>query len=607
MDRIANLPNIDIVHPFSADDKTLHQELSPRTAAQRLASIDEELNVDVVICRGSKVSAHVANSTRLAAKSWLYMTDIPHPVSRLESKRLKEIRTIAAACKRLFAQTRDAQSYLEAIAPEACGKTVLLNPMVPDAYYNTEFVNTHNDQLRLVYSGKFAKDWRTLEMTELPNLLNSIGIPSQLTMIGDKFQTDLVDSDWSSRMQLAIVGEGINWKGGVARDTAAETVAQHDISMSWRSQKMDDSFELSTKVLESAAMGVPPLVNRNAAHEELFGSDYPLYIEKDDISEVISVLSSLGGVSNVLRQTVRDSVSNYSISKSAERLECYFSVAEADYSVHACSTGKIRVVLAGHDFKFAGELVDILSARSDIELRFDHWTSLHTHDVEKSQGMRDWADVVICEWAGPNAVWYSQNKREDQKLIVRLHMFELNGPWLVRINVDAIDTLICVSELYEERVRALPGWGDAKIRVIANAVNCEDLCRPKLKGSQFRLGLVGIVPIRKRLDRAVDLMSRLLELDERFTLHVRGRMPWEYSYEWKKSTQQMAYREIFAGIGADDRLLKSIVFEPFGADMGSWFRKIGFILSPSSDESFHLAPAEGMAGARSQCSGTDQG
>ena len=39
----------------------------------------------------------------------------------------------------------------------------------------------------------------------------------------------------------------------------------------------------------------------------------------------------------------------------------------------------------------------------------------------------------------------------------------------------------------------------------------------------------------------------------------------------------------------------SVIFEPFGPDIDAWFRKIGFILSPSDDESFHLSIAEGMA------------
>jgi hypothetical protein len=39
----------------------------------------------------------------------------------------------------------------------------------------------------------------------------------------------------------------------------------------------------------------------------------------------------------------------------------------------------------------------------------------------------------------------------------------------------------------------------------------------------------------------------------------------------------------------------SVVFDPFGQDVPVWFRKIGFILSTSDIESFHLSVAEGMA------------
>ena len=37
------------------------------------------------------------------------------------------------------------------------------------------------------------------------------------------------------------------------------------------------------------------------------------------------------------------------------------------------------------------------------------------------------------------------------------------------------------------------------------------------------------------------------------------------------------------------------MFDRFGPDVASWLRRIGFVLSTSDDESFHLAPAEGMA------------
>lgn len=595
LDRILKLQNVVIVDPFTGSDLQSMDELKPRTAAQKLVELDRYLNADIVICRGSEISAHVTNSAQLSAKSWIYMTDIPHPVQKISEKQLMQIRTSIGACKRVFAQTRDAQSYLEAVAPEACGKTLILNPMVPDEYYQQHVAADQEESTKIVYSGKFAKNWRTLEMCDLPTVLSSAGLSASLTMIGDKFQSDPTDKNWVSLMQNAIHNDGVNWRGGMPRDQSATEVAGHDISLSWRSRAMDDSLEISTKVLESAAMAVPPVINRTAAHEDIFGADYPLFLDDDDVGHVVKTLAALGPVTRTLREQVRASVESYSITSSAARLESYFVASEADYSVIPLRKKTKRVLFVGHDFKFSGELVEALTARGDIDLKFDRWVSLHSHDKSQSESMIEWADVIICEWAGPNAVWYSQNKLRHQKLIVRLHMFELRGQWMTNINVDQIDTLVCVSKLYEDRVRAFPGWDRVNIRVIPNAIDGSDLFRPKVRGNQFRLGMVGIVPIRKRLDRAVDLLSGLLERDERYTLHVRGRMPWEYSYEWNKPTQQMAYRQIFAQIGADKRLSNSIVFEPFGSDMGSWMRKIGYMLSPSSDESFHLAPAEGMA------------
>lgn len=70
-------------------------------------------------------------------------------------------------------------------------------------------------------------------------------------------------------------------------------------------------------------------------------------------------------------------------------------------------------------------------------------------------------------------------------------------------------------------------------------------------------------------------------------------MPWEYPHEWRKPLQREGYLDLFARLGAGP-LREAVAFEPFGADMGSWLTKIGWVLSPSTTESFHLAPAEGM-------------
>ena len=89
-------------------------------------------------------------------------------------------------------------------------------------------------------------------------------------------------------MEDAVSSPGIDWLGGMSRDEAATEVSRHDVGLSWRDRSMDSSLEISTKVLEYAALGVPPVVNRNAQHLELFGADYPLYVDDDSADGVVS-------------------------------------------------------------------------------------------------------------------------------------------------------------------------------------------------------------------------------------------------------------------------------------------------------------------------------
>jgi glycosyltransferase involved in cell wall biosynthesis len=44
-----------------------------------------------------------------------------------------------------------------------------------------------------------------------------------------------------------------------------------------------------------------------------------------------------------------------------------------------------------------------------------------------------------------------------------------------------------------------------------------------------------------------------------------------------------------------EHLRGAVTFDPFGSVVASWLRRVGFVLSTSDQESFHLAPAEGMA------------
>jgi glycosyltransferase involved in cell wall biosynthesis len=107
--------------------------------------------------------------------------------------------------------------------------------------------------------------------------------------------------------------------------------------------------------------------------------------------------------------------------------------------------------------------------------------------------------------------------------------------------------------------------------------------------------MIGIAPSRKRFDQAVEVLARLRGYDDRWQLSVKSKLPWELWWVWNNTAERAHYDAVFRRIHIDPNLRDAVVFDCFGPDVGSWLRRIGYVLSTSDDESFHLAPAEGMA------------
>lgn len=254
------------------------------------------------------------------------------------------------------------------------------------------------------------------------------------------------------------------------------------------------------------------------------------------------------------------------------------------------------ILLAGHDFKFAGELVQVLTSIPKVNLKYDAWERQLVQKVSQSDKCLRDADIIICEFASYNAVWYSWHKLPHQRLIVRFHGYELFQEWIKDINVRNVDSFVFVSAFYRDKVVRELGWPVERTMVVPNMVDPVDLDRRKAVDARFHLGIAGIVPVLKRPDRALDLLERLLEADDRFVLHVRGRNPWDYAWMWRDPVIRDAYEGFYERLRDNPELLAHVAFDEFGPDMGQWFRRIGWMLSPSSRETFHLAPVEGMAG-----------
>jgi glycosyltransferase involved in cell wall biosynthesis len=617
-----------------------------------LSAVDAERGYDLVVLRGRALVSAAAKAGAFDGRLWSYLTDVPQAVPALTPKAADDLTVIAKASRYLLCQTEELRCFLEGSVAAACGKSVLFPPVLPAENLKRdpertvatagaplkhpggrppqtppeqslthpggrppqtppEQSLTHpggrppqtppEQSVRLVYTGKFAPRWNTLEMTRLPSLLAERGVSAEVHMVGDKIHDDPRDASYRRRMRAALgeVGTpavpGVIWHGGQPRAEAMRLAAASDIGLSWRHPDLDASLELSTKVLEFGQLGLPVILNRTPMHEALLGADYPLFAASlDDVADVAAAATD-PAVFALAADRTRAAAARFTLERAAARLRSYLTRAVAPAASADGARTPLRVVIAGHDLKFFTPLIEYFRLQPDLEVRVDQWASLGEHDPAVSKELAEWADVVICEWCGPNAVWYSRHKRRGSRLLVHLHRFELYSHYPGQVKIGNVDQVICVSDHYARLTREHTGWPTAKVVTVPNPIDVSQLDRVKLDGAWHHLGMISIDSSRKRLDLGLDVLEELRRDDDRYVLSVKSRMPWEHWWVWQIPAERDHYAAVLRRIQRSPLLRDAVVFDDAGPDVAAWLRRVGFVLSTSDDESFHVAPAEAMA------------
>lgn len=252
------------------------------------------------------------------------------------------------------------------------------------------------------------------------------------------------------------------------------------------------------------------------------------------------------------------------------------------------------VLIAGHDLKFAAGLVEELKSNGHTVV-FDRWLDHNKHDEAKSRALLQDADIVFCEWALGNAVWYSRNKLPHQRLVARVHSQEIFRPYLKDVEFQNVDVLVFVGRHIMDIAVRDHGVPRKKAKVIPNPVGGDGVPERKADDARFRLGLVGIVPAQKHLDKALDVLKGLRAVDNRYQLFVKGKRPEEFAWMANRPEEMSYYEQQYLRIAEDTDLRGAVFFDPHGDDMADWYGKIGVVLSVSDFESFHLTLADGAA------------
>lgn len=279
-------------------------------------------------------------------------------------------------------------------------------------------------------------------------------------------------------------------------------------------------------------------------------------------------------------------------------LEILESISSRDYVgfVDAC---KPRLLIAGYDLKFILPSIEALKAHFNI--RLDEWKGHDEHDEKQSRQLLQWAEYIWCEWLLGNAVWYSRNKRWDQKLIIRMHRMELQRNFGEALNVDAVNSIVTVSVLFFERLlQKFPIIPRDKVRLVPNYASCGAKDTHPVPERLFNLGAIGIVPSRKGFMRMLRILVSLREKDARYTLDVFGHGPDSFSWITRDRAEMQYYEECNEFIRRNDLsdYLNIVGFAKIPEALSE--RKIGFVLSTSVSgefpESFHLAVLDGFSG-----------
>lgn len=254
----------------------------------------------------------------------------------------------------------------------------------------------------------------------------------------------------------------------------------------------------------------------------------------------------------------------------------------------------VRLLFTGHDFKFLTPLMDHCRAAGRYEVAVDEHQGHCPTDTGPWERLVRRADLVFCEWCLGNAVWFSRNKRPGQRLVVRLHLQEMDLPLLDEVAWERVDALVAICPWNRDRLlERFPAMRD-RTHLIYNPIDCGPFDQPKLPGAEFNLGYIGMVPQRKRLDLAVEILHRLRAVDRRYTLFVKGRRAEDYPWMLQRYGEMAWYRHVYDAIDRSEHR-HAIAFDPQGNDVPDWFTKVGTLLSTSDFEGSHQAVAEGMA------------
>jgi len=549
----------------------------------------ESLGLDILLVRGLRANIFAIEAEVKVGQYWGYVTEFDRSVV-YDDKTINALRLVNKKADRMIVQTAQARDVLTGLPDFDLEKLIELPPMIQTQYFESDLAGER--KRRIVYGGKFAPEWGILELGDFVSQCNPT---ISAYIFGDKIH-DPTDGIFTSQLEMLRASPQLDWRGAVSRSEVVRHLLDSNFSWAWRSPALEDkTLELSSKLIEACAVGCLPICYPNQQNRQLLGADYPLFVTNpQDFGEVVERISTWTEERVVsLRQMLRERVAVHESGRVLKNL--FTKLIPTD--VLPTSYGRIKaekenLLVAGHDLKFASGIIRSLGFSFHIEK--EQWKGHRDPDISSSLPSPR-HDVIWCEWALGNAVHYSHNKHPHQRLYIRFHLQEFSTEFPEEIDISNVDRVVFVNDFHKRQAGQKYGWPAEKLVTIPNYLSTVGYFQEKPADAYFNICMIGIAPARKRLDRALDLIESLREKDDRWRLWIKGARPEHYA--WLKSRpDEMAYYTACEQRAQSSSLIRNgVTYVGPGPDVPQFLRNMGWVLSPSDFESFHLAIVEGAA------------
>lgn len=577
---VSELMRNDRVHLLYAKDyiDTI-TEVNVHNVVRMIKRIDALACYSCIIVRG-KAIVQAMMQAPFIDRLVPYLTDFCHDEHKISSKETAFLSQLYEKVQLYLVQTDAMKRYLMRILHVDGEKFHTLYPIV------FPFPQVKRYPKSLIYAGKIAKDWNIQELLAMMKELEQRDPEITLHFVGEKFNRDMVEHQKEILSQLN-QSSNIRFYGSLSREDVQAVMSRCEVGYAYRSARVDHegSLEVSVKLLEYCQAGVPMVLRRTTMHEEILGKDYPLFVEDDQ--------ACLCKLIQVFQGDLLSSLRTY-LHACNERFDHKQILAGLQKALARYPSRKARLLISGHDLKFIKPLFPLM--QKEYTLLVQEQQEYNDFSKRKAKKLLDQADLVWCEWLLTNAQWYSHHLHAHQALFVRAHRFEIMRPFGKKIDLNRLDQLICVSYYYMEAFMRRFQIPLEKCCVINNFIDTEKYQVEKKEDSQFHLALIGALPKRKGLMRAVELLNQLKQKDSRYCLHVPGKRAHEFANTWNVEEERTYYEEVDRYV-EQHHLQDSVIYEGW-VEVPSFLRQIGYVLSLSdakNPESFHVSPFEGLA------------